>query len=127
MLRILGKRHGDPSAEYLQTLSKVRYAVKRRAYAEEREVRLIFTPDSHPSTATALPSHQATFERRYFGTVSEIRDYYALTFSQSVWPNLVRCVTFGPKNRTNASVAREMLDKHELANTAMRYSGAHYK
>lgn len=127
VLQTLGHRHGIPSPPYLQTLSKVRYAVKRRAYREEREVRLIYTPDTHPAGPYRLPSNEATAVRHYFGTLSEIRDYYALTFTESIWPRLVRCITFGPKNRTNEHVARNMLDSLGLHSTAARYSEARYK
>lgn len=126
-LEILVNRHSEPSSGYLQTLSKVRYAVKRRAYREECEVRLIFTPSTHPLSGTKLPSAKAEYERRYFGTPSEIRDVYALTFSEEIWPSLVNCITFGPRNRTNLSVARDMLNKFGLRSTDVRYSGAHYK
>lgn len=127
MLQTLGKRHGTPSSPYLQTLSKVRYAVKRRAYREEREVRLIFTPVNHPAGTTSLPSKEAMVKREYLGTPSEIRDFYALIFSESIWPKLVRCITFGPKNRTQPQVARNMLDSLGLHNTAIHYSEAHYR
>lgn len=124
---VISNHGGSPSAEYLQTLSKVRYAIKRRAYMEEREVRLIFTPEAHPFGVTKLPSDKAEYDRRYFGSQGEIRDYYALTFSESVWSSLVRCVIFGPRNRTNDKVARDMLRKYGLDKTLVRYSKANYR
>lgn len=100
---------------------------KHQAYREAREVRLIFTPDAHAAAPSDLPSDGAVVDRRYFGMVSEIRDYYALIFSESVWPKLVRCITIGPKNRTHESIIRDMLDKLGLVITVASYSGANYK
>ena len=115
---------GSPPAAFLQTLAKVKYAVKRKAYEEEKEIRLIYTPVSHK--APKAPKN-ANLKRGFFGSDDAIRDFYEIEFDGDTWSKLVTHVTLGPKNTSNPQVVRDFLDEHGLPNTQLQFSSAMYR
>lgn len=116
--------NGTLSPEYLQTLAKIRFAVKRKAYSEEKELRLMYTPTNHNSITK---TNNAILKRQYFGGLDAIRDYYELAFDEIIWPKLLTHIFLGPKNTSQLSVFRDFLDFHGLHSTKINTSAAHYR
>lgn len=118
--------HGAaPGDNVLQTLAKIRWAIKRKAYQEEKEHRLIFTPVNTTSISTLLG--KIKIKRQFFGAKTEVRDYVEVEFDDADWALLIPEVVIGPKNRTNLAVLQEFLAANGLPDTKIRISAAHYR
>lgn len=118
--------HGAaPSDKLLQTLAKIRWAIKRKAYQEEREHRLILTSVNPTSISASLG--RTKVNRQFFGAKAEVRDYAEVEFDAADWALLISEVVIGPKNRTNLTVLQEFLAANGLPNTRIRISAAHYR
>lgn len=119
-------KHGTaPGDKVLQTLAKIRWAIKRKAYQEEKEYRLIFTSAS-PTSITA-PLGKTTVKRQFFGAKTEVRDYIEVEFDAADWALLISEVIIGPKNRTDLAVLQDFLGANGLPNTKVNISTAHYR
>lgn len=118
--------HGTaPSDKVLQTLAKIRWAIKRKAYQEEKEHRLILTSDNPSSTFMQLG--KTKIKRQFFGAKTELRDYVEVEFDATDWEFLISEVVIGPKNRTNITVLQDFLVANGLPNTRISISAAHYR
>lgn len=118
--------HGAaPGDKVLQTLAKVRWAIKRKAYQEEKEHRLILT--SVNPTSTPAPLGKTKVKRQFFGAKTEVRDYVEVEFDAADWALLIPEVVIGPKNRTDLTVLQDFLAANGLPNTTTRISAVHYR
>ncbi|MGF6413968.1 DUF2971 domain-containing protein [Paraburkholderia sp. MM5482-R1] len=118
--------HSDsPNDNVLQTLAKVRWSVKRKAYREESEFRVIFTPLNIEELSQSLG--KVKFQRGFFGARSEIRDFIEVEFDIDDWSGLVTEVILGPKNRSNDKVVKDFLINNGLTSTNVKRSSAHYR
>lgn len=118
--------HGEaPSDKVLQTLAKIRWAIKRKAYQEENEHRLIFT--SINPNESSLPLGKTNIQRQFFGANAEVRDYIEVEFGAADWEMLISDVVTGPKNRTNPTVLQDFLVANGLPKTKTRTSSVHYR
>lgn len=119
-------RHGvAPGDKVIQTLAKIRWALKRKAYQEEKEHRLILT-SVNPSSISA-PLGKTKIKRQFFGAKTEVRDYVEVEFDAADWALLIPEVVIGPKNRTNLTVLQDFLAANGLPKTGIRISAAHYR
>lgn len=116
---------GAPSDNVLQTLAKIRWTIKRKAYREENEHRLILT-STNPN-AISSPLGKTKVKRQFFGAKSEVRDYIEVEFGAIDWEMLISDVVIGPKNQTNSSVLQDFLIANGLPKTKIRTSAVHYR
>jgi hypothetical protein len=119
------KHEEAPNDKMLHTLAKVRWAIKRKAYREENEYRLILT-SSDPKALPAAVGKTA-IKRQFFGAKAEVRDYVEVEFNATDWAALITDVIIGPKNRTNLAVLQDFLVANGLPNTRIGISAAHYR
>lgn len=118
--------HGEtPRDNVLQTLAKIRWTIKRKAYQEEKEHRLILTPANTTPISKSLGKTKV--KRQFFGAKTEIRDYVEVEFDAIDWALLISEIVIGPKNRTNLTVLQDFLEENGLLNTKIRFSAAHYR
>lgn len=118
--------HGEaPSANVLQTLAKIRWSIKRKAYKEEMEHRLILT--SRDPASISSPVGRTNVQRHFFGAKTEVRDYMEVEFNDADWAGLISEIIIGPKNRTNLVVLKDFLTAYKLPNTKISVSAAHYR
>lgn len=118
--------HGAaPGDTVIQTLAKIRWAIKRKAYQEEKEHRLILT--YAPPTSTSEPLGNTKVKRQFFGAKTELRDYVEVEFDSADWASLIPEVIIGPKNRTDRTVLEDFLAANGLQKTRIRNSAAHYR
>lgn len=118
--------HGaNPGDKVLQTFAKIRWAIKRKAYQEEKEHRLILTPVNTTPISKSLGKTKV--KRQFFGARTEVRDYVEVEFDTVDWELLIPEIIIGPKNRTNHTVLQDFLGENGLPNTKIRFSAAHYR
>lgn len=118
--------HGpSPSDGMLQTLAKVRWAIKRKAYREEEECRLIFTSSNPSSISPSLG--RTTVKRQFFAAKSELRDCVEVKFDAGDWGAIISEVFIGPRSRTNPAVLENFLAANGLSSTKVIVSEAHYR
>jgi len=118
--------HGAaPSKSVIQTLAKIRWAIKRKAYQEEMEHRLIFSPPNPTSISTKLG--KTNVKRIFSAAKAEVRDYVEVEFDAADWALLISKVIIGPKNETNHTVLKDFLAANGLPKTSVRDSAAHYR
>ena len=112
---------GKPSDGYLQSLAKERWAVKSKAFCEEKEYRLLLTPDLEAAEVGFVCGTRAL--RKFRATETEIRNYYELPIPADFIENVV----LGPKNASNLDVVKQMLTSSGFENVSVTCSNASYR
>lgn len=111
----------NPSDYYLQSLAKERWAVKSKAFCEEKEYRLLLTPDLEAAEVEFACRTKAL--RKFRATETEIRNYYELPIPADFIENVV----LGPKNASNLDVVKQLLTSSGFENVSVTCSNASYR
>lgn len=119
------KHEASQEDNVIHTMAKIRWAIKRKAYQEEKEHRLILTCNNSTSISESLG--KIKIKRQFFGAKAEVRDYVEIEFDADDWASLITEVVVGPKNRTNPTVLHDFLAGNGLPNTKICISAAHYR
>lgn len=126
LIGALLKSTGKPSDNFIQSATKVKWAVKNKAFEEEHEYRLILTPEHDVQGTITFPSG-ATVERKYRATETDVREYYELSLT-TIDPNdLLSEIVLGPKNVSNPEALKRQLKELKFDNVAVRKSTATYR
>lgn len=125
LIKSIFSHGGTPNEALLQTIAKERWSLKRTAYSEEMEHRIIYTP-SHSSPPTEEIG-KAKVKRGFSSSTTELRDFYDIVFEAEDWADMVTHVYIGPKNRSNPEVVEAYLASNGLYGTEVKISSLHYR
>ncbi|MOA26102.1 hypothetical protein D3C78_1468710 [compost metagenome] len=125
LIKSIFSHGGTPSELLLQSIAKERWSLKRTAYSEEMEHRIIYTPSySLPPTEKI---GKASVKRGFSSSTTELRDFYDIVFETEDWADMVTHVYIGPKNRSNQEVVEAYLASNGLYRTEVKVSSLHYR
>ncbi len=125
LIAALLKSTGEPREAFVQSVAKVKWAIKNKTFREEDEYRLILTPD--PKTPSVSFDSGAKAVRGYRASDKDVREYYDFSFA-SVSPNeLLHEIVLGPKNGSNDDVIRRLLDDGGFDQVTIDRSTASYR
>lgn len=110
-----------PPAPFIQAMVKERWAVKPKAFHEEKEWRLIVTLDAKSGSLEPADSWLEIF---YAATSSSIREYCKFSFEPQ---DLVKSITLGPNNCTDVPTLKRHLRHIGLEHVQVSKSGISYR
>jgi hypothetical protein len=121
----------SPGSDFLQSAMKELWSIKSKAFEEESEFRLLFTPELAANGLHVNPFETersgATVKRGFQAMNDSVRDYYELMFSNEKFSDLITEVTLGPTNQSHPTVVKHLLMSMGLPNVEVKKSSASYR
>lgn len=113
----------EPTQGFINSVVKTVWSIKAKAFVEEQEYRIIFTPLINDTTTQTRPN----ILRNFRATQDSIREYYELGFGEEDFKSLIKSVTLGPKNSSDEDAVKGLLEKSGLPNVEVLRSEATYR